>query len=146
MWNEIKTQDQVQELMDKVLFFHDSCIKEMKYVSGAYVTDTLAMYPINDKRVLSVLIQRQFNDIPTLELQFTGVKYLKLCPNGPEFTSEILGATIILKEDSIIWCDYDNLTEDQMDEYASTVICAECMRWRIIDDEMGDRPFYESRM
>ena len=37
MWNEISTDDDALKLMEAVCFFHDSCIKEMSYVSGAYV-------------------------------------------------------------------------------------------------------------
>ena len=43
MWNEISTDDDVLKFMEAVCFFHDSCIKEMSYVSGAYVDVNLSM-------------------------------------------------------------------------------------------------------
>ena len=76
MWNDISTNDQAQEFMESIFYFHDSCIKEMRYVSGAYVNEELGMYPINEKRSLSVIIQRQFEDIPVLELEFGGLDHI----------------------------------------------------------------------
>ena len=37
MWNEIRSEQDIRDFMDKVYAFHDSCIKEMHYVSGASV-------------------------------------------------------------------------------------------------------------
>lgn len=56
--------------MEAMYGFHDSCIKEMKYVSGAYVMDDLSMHPINEKRNISVLIQRQFENPSVIEMEF----------------------------------------------------------------------------
>ena len=57
MWQEISNDREIQCFMDKVCFFHDSCIKELKYISGAYVNADLSMHPINDRRLLSVIIR-----------------------------------------------------------------------------------------
>lgn len=56
MWNEIRSEQDIRDFMDKVYAFHDSCIKEMHYVSGASVNADLRMYPLNDRRVLNVII------------------------------------------------------------------------------------------
>ena len=39
-WNEITDENSLKEFMERVSFFHDSCIKEMHYLSGAYVMKT----------------------------------------------------------------------------------------------------------
>ena len=49
-WNEITDENSLKEFMERVSFFHDSCIKEMHYLSGAYVNENLDMYPVNDRR------------------------------------------------------------------------------------------------
>ena len=49
MWNEIRSEQDIRDFMDKVYAFHDSCIKEMHYVSGASVDADLRMYPLNDR-------------------------------------------------------------------------------------------------
>lgn len=56
--------------MDTVCGFHDSCLKELKYISGAYVNDELSMLPVNNQRVLSMIIQRQFKNPSVVEMQF----------------------------------------------------------------------------
>ena len=38
MWNTINTEKDIKYLMEQVCEFHDACIKEMIYYSGAYVT------------------------------------------------------------------------------------------------------------
>lgn len=37
MWHEITSNTDITKFMDKICSFRDSCIKEMKYLSGAYV-------------------------------------------------------------------------------------------------------------
>ena len=49
MWNQIKNNDDIAEFMGKLAYFHDSCLKELKYVSGAYIEEHY-MQPINKKR------------------------------------------------------------------------------------------------
>lgn len=60
MWETISSSDEISQFMEKVYYFHDSCIKEMNSISGAYVEDSLWMHPLNDRRILRVIIQRQF--------------------------------------------------------------------------------------
>ena len=80
MWQEIKTEMELQTFMEKLHFFHDSCIKEIQYISGAYVNAELRMHAINDRRLLRVLVQRQCAELATLELEFGGLKYMNLIP------------------------------------------------------------------
>ena len=80
MWNTIKTEEDIKVFMEQIGFFHDSCIKEMSYVSGAYMNKDCSMYPINDSRNLKMIIYRQFEDFPAIELEFMGIRYLKLYP------------------------------------------------------------------
>ena len=51
MWNEIINNKTLKEFNEKLSYFHDSCIKEIHYLSGAYVDERLDMYPINDCRI-----------------------------------------------------------------------------------------------
>ncbi len=142
MWNEIYCDSDVAEFMDTVADFHDSCIKEMRYLSGAYVNERLAMSPINDKRTLRVVFQRQFESNSMIELEFDGLRYLKLYPLDERYTCEILDATIILKNDCVCWCDCGGLKEKDLESYRGTIICASKLRWRSVDNCMGNRDFY----
>ena len=54
MWNQIKNNDDIAKFMGKLAYFHDSCLKELKYVSGAYIEEHY-MQPINKKRTLNII-------------------------------------------------------------------------------------------
>lgn len=114
----------------------------MSYVSGAYVDVNLSMYPLNSLRVLRVLIQRQYEKDSMIELEFQGLKYVKFFPVDESYTCEILGSTMIMKDGTIYWCDCDNLSEADLDEYTGTLICASKLRWRSIEGHLGESAFY----
>ena len=133
MWNNIITEFDAKLFMESVYYFHDSCIKEIHYYSGAYVDTNLSMYPINARRSLRVIIQRQFEKMSALELDFIGLKYLNLYPNDEHYTCEILDSTMIITNDNIYWCDLGGLSEVDLSNYQGTLICASKLRWRPID-------------
>lgn len=137
-WTEIRDEDSLKEFMERVLFFHDSCIKEMHYLSGAYVNEDLEMHPVNDCRILKVIIQRQYEEDSMIEMEFQGLKYLKLFPANERYTCEILDSTIILKEDCIIWSDCEDKI-DLEDGDTGTLVCASNLRWRPILGCMGEK-------
>ena len=142
MWNEITNARDLADFMDKVCFFHDSCIKELKYISGAYVGEALGMYPVNDRRILRLIIQRQFKDISMLEMEFEGLKFLKLFPADGTYTCEILDSTMLFKDGYIYWCDCGGLSEEELADYTGTILCASKFRWRPIHGCMGKEEFY----
>ena len=130
--------------MKSIYSFHDSCVKEMHYCSGAYVEEELSMYPINDKRILRMIIQRQFRPMSVIEMEFVGLKYMRLNPVYPN-TCEILDATMIMKDGCIYWCDWGGLSETDLESYDGTLICASKMRWRVLDGCMGPNEVFEIR-
>ena len=144
MWETISSSDEISRFMEKVYYFHDSCVKEMSYISGAYVNDSLAMHPLNDRRILRVIIQRQFAEDPMIELEFQGLKYLRLFPVDESYTCEILDSAMLLKDGDIYWCDCGDVTEADLGDYKGTLICASKLRWRAIENHMGEKTFYHS--
>ena len=130
MWNEIVNDTDVKNFMETVSDFHDSCINEIKYVSGAYVDDRYFMYPVNNKRKLSIIIQRQTSINSTIELEFSKLKHLKLVPSDETYTCEILDSTLLLHEGLFYWCDCGGLTISEIPFYEGTFVCAEALRWR----------------
>jgi hypothetical protein len=149
IWNEITTQEEIDGFMKVVWGFHDTCLKEMKYVSGAYLSkEHHGMYPVNNKRILNVIFQGNFKNlsVSAIEVEFIGLRYLSLRPDDEYYTCEILGATMAKKENYIYWCDLDGLPDDNYDRYECTVICSERFRWRRADEFLGeDEEFYVSR-
>lgn len=130
MWNVVRDDADIKRFMDNTYSLHDSCIKELNYISGAYVDESLSMHPINDCRALRVIIQCQFSDIPAVEMEFLGLKYLKLFPTPPDYTCEISEASLFIMNGYIYWADYSRLPIEDLDNYEGTLICASELRWR----------------
>lgn len=145
MWHEICNNDDAAQFMDEMYNFHDSCIKELCYISGAYVNDELSMKPINDRRTLKVIIQRQFSENSMIEMEFIGLKALNLLPADEKYTCEILDSTMFFKNGYIYWCDCEDFTGDDSEIVGRTMICAAKMRWRTIENCMGQDAFYRSK-
>ena len=134
MLNELSTEEALQSFMVTVHYFHDSCIKEINYVSGAYVNSDLAMHPVNDIRSLRVIIQRQYSNYSTIELEFKELHHLSLCPTNDLYTCEILHASLFKKNGLIYWSDHEMDSVKVVSfENNATVICASGLRWRSLD-------------
>jgi hypothetical protein len=131
MWNEIFTDNDIDMLMKFYDEFHDSCIKEITYISGAYVNSDLSMFPVNNERILKITFQRQSKPI-TIELEFSGLIKLNLSPNNQEYTCEISDATLIFDNGCIYWGDCSDLKGD-FEKYDGTWVCSNKLRWKIVD-------------
>ena len=143
MWKEINTDNDLQRFLREVSFFHDSCIKEIQYTSGAYVSENLSMYPVNDRRILRVIVQRQFPDNPMMELEFGGLKFLKLFPVDDRRTCEILESTMFFKDGLIYWCNDEDSPEEDSE---GILVCASKLHWRAIDHHMGPAAYYSAAL
>lgn len=142
MWHAISNKDELKQFMQQIRDFHDCCVKDICYSSGAYVNESLSMHPVNDSRILRMMIQRQFSDMPVLELEFYGLKYMKLHPIDEGHTCELQDASMIMTDEYIYWCDWGGLSEVDMARYDGTVICATGVRWREIKGHLGPAPIY----
>lgn len=131
-WNEVLNKRALEAFAALTGHFHDGCIKELRYVSGAYVAANLGMVPLNDRRVLRMLVQCQSREHPVIELEFSGLKTLTLSPVGTDYTCEISEAVMRMEDGQIYWSDG-----------CDTTVCAETLRWRLLgEDCLGDRELY----
>ena len=130
MWTELKTVEELTAFMNRVSWFHDSVLKELSYVSGAYVDEELSMHPVDDKACLRVLIQRQNETLPELELEFSGLQELRLYPTDSSYTSEIFDAALFLRNGYICFCDCGDIGPENFNDYRGTSVRAKSLRWR----------------
>lgn len=144
MWHEITNEKQIYDFMVLMSFFHDSCIKEMQYTSGAYVDEDLAMFPINNRRTLKVLIQRQSRMNTTIEMEFDGITHMKLFPIDESFTCEILEASLVLQDGLFYWSDSSDMKSEDISQEPGILICSSRLRWRSIDLSIIPDNFYKS--
>lgn len=49
---------------------------------------------------------------------------------------------MILKDTCIIWSDWGDLTEEELEIYSHTIICAAKMRWHAVDQYLGKEEAY----
>ena len=145
MWNKIENNKDVESFMKKMQYFHDCCVKEMKYVSGSYVDEELAMYPINDCRTLRILLQRQVRYPSMIELEFCGLRKMVLCPIGEEYTSEIFEASLVYKKGLFYWCDSSENINSNRHDIDGILIISEELRWRGLDAYPGKEEVYIAR-
>ncbi|MEA4987641.1 MAG: hypothetical protein VB095_06240 [Anaerovorax sp.] len=141
MWNEISSKEDANNLLELFGYFHDGCIKELKYVSGTFVKPNMNMMPINEKRELCVIFQRQWRDPSVIEIVFSGLSLLHLAPVDENYTSEILDANMEFSEDGVFWIDGD-LSEKELhkalDAEGYTWIKAKKAKWRAVEEFIGN--------
>ena len=131
-WNEILSEQALTEFAALTGHFHDGCVKELRYVSGAYVAPNLNMYPLNDRRALRMVVQCQSKEHPVIELEFAGLKTLSLSPVGTDYTCEISEAVMRMEDGGFCWRDD-----------GETTVRAEKVRWRLLgEDCLGDKEIY----
>jgi hypothetical protein len=141
MWNNILSNSDIEILLHEFGRFHDSCIKELRYVSGAFVDANLSMLPFNTKRTVSIVFQRQRKNPAAIEMEFTGLVDLHLAPKISEYVCVIHDATFYFKDNLFYWGDCGEFT-GTIREYSSIWICAEAVRWHALDNCLGEDDVY----
>ena len=141
-WNEINNEKDLNDFLYTCGGFHDSCLKELRYVSGAFVDEKFAMYPVNDQRKLYIIFQQQSRNSTVIELEFSRLVELHLNPNDENYTCEILDASLFFEDGKVYWGDSDWF-ETKRETYDGTWLCAEKVRWRILDFGIGEKEIYE---
>lgn len=142
VWNLIDTQGDINTFMNQINFFHDGCIKEIKYISGSYVDKNLSIFPINNKRNLYVIIQRQCNKLSTIELLFQGICKMNLTPHNEEYDCVIHKASMEKINDMYYWADWDGFKISDIGKIDGTLIIASKISWRILDSSLGKNEIY----
>jgi len=131
MWNSIKTEQDIADLMVIYDNFHDSCIKEIQYVSGAFVNTDLSMHAINDCRCLRIAFQRQSTNPFAIELEFSELVRFNLEPAGENYSCEILDVSMFFENNQIFWGDSERFAIER-DSYQGTWICSNSARWKLL--------------
>ncbi len=131
-WHYVETQDDVDILMNQTCYFHDSIINEINYVSGGYVDSKKSM-GFTQLRKVMVKVDSQISN--NIEMIFEGVTAMNLRPPADNYFGDIFGASIILRDASIFFCD-DELEQIDTD-YEGTWICAYSLKWRFVINANG---------
>lgn len=151
MWNEIKNEIDIENLMQEYSGFHDSCIVSINYHSGAFVNDKGAM--ANGELIehsIEMVLHSQCNK--PIELRFTGVRKCNIVGWEDNYFCDIFGAYLNFHSDLlgktrdnklIVWADWDgfnpiNYTEEKpisTNGKYSTYVIAEKLFWRTMTED-----------
>lgn len=131
-WNEIKTEEDIGQLMHVYGGFHDSCLTELHYISGACVYPDLSMQPVNTKRAVRLRFQRQSECPFEIELEFSGIECLHLIPSDDNYTCELLDCFFEKANGLFYWADDADFALDG--DYDGTWVSAKAVKWRITKD------------
>ncbi|WP_071395091.1 hypothetical protein [Bacillus tuaregi] len=142
-WVEVINNKDIEEVLDKFGYFHDSCLKELYMWTDSYVGENLSMgmSPELDTNV-RILFQRQYNDPSAIELLFEGVTQFHIVPSPINYDSIIYDAKLILHKGLFYWAnDLDWEPEDNNNGTISW-IAAKSLKWRDASSWMGKQNRY----
>ena len=145
MWNEISDDVKIREFLEHVNYFHDTCIKEIRYISGAWVNEDLSMHPINEINSVEIIFQCQFKDPCTMVIKFIDVDVLHLAPVNMFYTCEILDAAMFRKDDLIFWANDYSVNESNIVNYTGTWISAKRVVCKAINSCLGQDIIYRAK-
>jgi len=129
-FRKICTDKDIMDFMKEFDFFHDSCIKEIHYISGCFVTNDRSMHPINSKRKLSIVFESQQAKCKSIELLFDKIAELHLIPETEEYDCIIRGVSFKRINDFFYWANWMDFSLDDLPIDFGTYIIAKSVSWR----------------
>lgn len=128
-WNYIETQEDITALMEFMVGFHDSVMRELHYISGDYtLPDGGICYTEACGKNLQVIFDSEWSG--SIELVFEAPRVLHLRFPGENYLAEIYDASVFVKDCKVYF--YDSYMNEIPDSYEGTFIQAMGMRWRKI--------------
>jgi len=107
--------------------FHDSVLRTLNYISGS-AKDGKGMSVQDYLRQVSMIFDSDWSEC--IEIVFEGVLALNLRPAKDNYCSDLFSATLLIKDETILF--YDDEVSSEQENYEGTWINALGMRWRII--------------
>ncbi len=140
---ELKNNKDIEKLMQKFNWFHDSCIKELQYYSGGYVGEDGSMYPFNSARCVKVIFQSQDTNAGVIELKFDGIKKLNLIPRNEEYDCIIYSASLEKIGNIFYWSEWGDFEIEDLTKEEGTWVSAEKVSWRTLKNAYGNKKIYQ---
>ncbi len=100
-WQELRTPNQIDALMEMFGRFHDACVREIHVATGHYVAEDLSM-SADWRTTVHMLIQRQFSNPSAIELRFEEVVGLRVCPPPPDCVAIIFRGVCHARRGSLL--------------------------------------------
>ena len=144
-WYEVINQSDIYYLKEIYGGFHDACIIELRYVSGADVNESLSMgFGTSLDRKLYVIFKRQWKPVK-IELLFEGMRQMNIAGWQNNYFCDIYDCYLALHNDLIkgrddnliVWADIAGFNPKEiyerniLSEPLTTYIISEKLKWRL---------------
>lgn len=139
-WNCVRTQADVNRLNELFGNFHDSCLKELCFSTGGFVSETGAMNVVGCP-VARLLFQRQENKPSVIELEFANVVQINIKPVDENQGVDIICAHLYFEDGIFFWSEKDYEYHEKGKD-GSTWIAAKAVRWRVRESALGSEMVY----
>lgn len=135
-WEVVRTQLDIEALMDRFGGFHDSCLREAHLWTGHYVDPDLMMAcPGSLDTSIRMLFQRQYRNPSAIEMLFEEVTGLHLAPAPENQDNIIFDAALELQPDgTVYWSEWVGGPKCSSEQ---TWITARKLSWRDASEWMG---------
>jgi hypothetical protein len=145
-WISANTDNEIKTLMDYYGGFHDSCISEIKYASGAFVDSEQSMHMGNaEDRQVEIVFQRQWEPVAII-LRFIGMRKMNITGWQRNYSPDIYGCYLSihnnlivgLDDNMIVWADDSSFNPKQqlerelLSEPSISYIIADKLFWKSI--------------
>ena len=147
-WKNVDNKDDINNLLEEFAGFHDSCIVQLYYETGNYVTKDYAMvFSTPDEYKLHIILQSQWNDL-AVDLCCIGVRRMNIVglqdnydanifDSYLDFHHNILPSRYQASSKVIVWaddCNFDvNNIPNVLEEPATSYVIASSLKWKKID-------------
>ena len=121
LWNEIITQEDVKTFNNIFGEFHDSCLKEMCFSSGGYVSADLGM--------------------AVTEVEFSNIVQINIKPASQNNGVDIIRTHLYLEDEMFFWSEKDYQFW-RKDKDRCTWIASKAVKWRVRDELLGEEKVY----
>lgn len=141
-WKYIQNEEDIEKLLEIVNYFHDSCIKEIKYISGSFINKDQTMHTIDNLRNVSVIMQLPSDD-NAIELEFEEIERLNLVPSFPNYSSKIFEAFIFIYNGYIYFSQFECEVGDlEASSEENSWIKGKRLKWRFNEEYLGSEVIY----
>lgn len=152
-WTLVKTQEDIEKLLECYFGFHDSCLVGLDYKTGAFVDGSCMYFGSPEQRELHMIFHSQWEERP-LELYFTGVRGYFISGYQDLYSCEIFDCYLKIHIDLIpgkdeplfVWADNSSFSPENMPqgrllhEPMPTYVVASSLKWRFLEKTDPQQP------
>ncbi|MGE7925445.1 hypothetical protein ACQKND_19985 [Viridibacillus arvi] len=136
-WQTLSTDADIRTYMNKLGYFHDSCLKEAHVITKSFVGEDYGM-AIDPTTSAHLFFQRQAGPISAIEIIFEEVVHFCISPLPADYTAEILDSTFIKKNGIFYWANCEGFNPNNIIlKEGLTWISARSVKWRDRSNMMG---------